>query len=300
MDTSPLHMTNAAASAVLVLLLIGTSQMTTSLFAAPSASEPDAETEAESVAAQGRRATPAPRSEPDFLFGRPVATLGVRGQWVLARADSEIFRFVGERLSPISEARKPASDRRPVSGRDFNAPGVAVDVGIPLTPRFDLVAGLETSRTSIPSSFRSFSETVDGAELEIEQTTSSTQFVLSGSVEMALTPRGRAVGQYAWIPARATPYVGAGIGALWHRFEQNGDFVDETDNSIFGAQLRSEGWTPETHVFGGVDVRLSNRVQLTFEGRYLWAAASMSQDFVDFDEIDLAGLRVTTGIQFSF
>ena len=287
----------AAAVACLVAML---PSLTTSLGAA--SSDPDPRILAATAQRPGQSSGQAPgqaRSR-DFLFGRPRATIGVRGQWVLARADGEIFRFIGERLSPISESMKPAAERRSIGRRDFNAPGLAIDIGLPMTSRFDVVAGFEFSRVSIPSSFRSFGEVVDGVELEIEQTTSLQQLAFSGGLEYALTPRGRAVGQFAWIPARVTPYVGAGLGALSYQLEQIGDFVDEVDNSIFGAELASRGWTPETHVYGGVDIRLHRQVQLSIETRYLWAATGLDGDFVDFDDIDLAGLRLTTGIQFSF
>jgi hypothetical protein len=277
-------------------LAVASLSMTPSLAAAASDTDEEVLASAAPAASQAQ----SPPGSRDFLFGRPKVIIGVRAQWLLARADSEIFRFFGERLSPISESMKPASDRRSIGGEDFTAPGIAVDVGIPLTSRLDVVGGFEFSRVSIPSSFRNFSEVVDGVELEIEQTTSLSQVALSGSLELALTPRGRAIGQFAWIPARVTPYVGAGFGALLYRLEQIGDFVDEADNSIFSARLEHHKWTPETHAYGGVDVRLHHHVQLTVEARYLWAAASMSRDFVDFDDIDLAGLRLTTGIQLSF
>ena len=226
---------------------------------------------------------PSQASGADFLFGRPSATLGLRWQWVQARADSEVFEFVGDLLT--------------LETSDFDAPGLVVDVAVPIASRLDVQGGVDFSRASTLSNYRDFTD-ADG--FEIEQTTRLQQLGLFGNVELALTPRGRAIGQYAWIPARAVPYVGAGIGTTWYRFEQVGDFVDFVDDSIFSARLVSEGWTPETHVFAGLDVALAQRIQLSVEARYRWASASMDEDFVGFDDIDLTDFRVSTGVQFGF
>ena len=219
----------------------------------------------------------------DFLFGRPNTTLGLRWQWVQARADSEVFEFVGDLLT--------------LETSDFDAPGLVVDLAFPLTSRLDVQGGFDFSRSSTLSNYRDFTD-ADG--FEIEQTTRLQQLGLFGNVEFALTPRGRAIGRYAWIPARATPYVGAGVGLTWYRFEQVGDFVDFVDDSIFTARLVSEGWTPATHLFAGLDVKVAQRIQLSVEARYRWASTATSEDFVNFDDIDLTDLRVSTGVQFSF
>ena len=224
-----------------------------------------------------------PARDPDFLFGRPHGSLGVRAQWHTARANSEIFEFTSELLT--------------LQKSNFNAPGIGVDVGFPIASRVDALGGLEFTRVTPTSEYRDF---VNTNGLPIEQTTSLTQVNLSGSIELALLARGREIGQYAWVPDPVVPYVGAGGGALWHRFEQQGDFVDFVDFSVFTERLTSTGWTPSAHVFGGVDIKLTPRVYVSAEARYLWAQAAMGQDFIGFDDIDLTGLRVGGGVQFLF
>ena len=222
---------------------------------------------------------------PDFLFGRPRLTIGLRGLWVNPRADSDIFSFVAEQLT--------------LEKKDFQAQGFALDLGLPVSSRFATVAGLEYNRANASSEDRAFIE-ADGSP--IRQDTRLTQFNVTGSLELALLPRGRPIGQFAWITAPVTPYVGAGGGLLWSRFEQTGDFVDSLDPDlpIFSAQLRSGGWTTNTHVFGGVDIKMTRRVLLSAEARYMWADATMDQDFVGFEPIDLSGLRVVGGIRLLF
>ena len=221
---------------------------------------------------------------PDFLFGRPSGSIGVRGQWVLARADSsDIYDFTTELLT--------------IEKSDFNAPGLGIDLGFGLNSRVDALAGFEFSRAAVFSEYRDF---VDLNDLPIEQTTALSQVNLTGSLKLAVTPRGRQIGQFAWVPAAVVPYVGGGGGFVWYRFEQEGDFVDFLDNSIFTDRFESSGWSTSAHAFGGAEISLTNRLALTTEARYVWADAELTRDFTDFDPIDLSGLRITVGVQFSY
>jgi len=219
----------------------------------------------------------------DFYFARPLGTIGLRGSWTFARAGSDLFDFVQEQLT--------------LDKRDFNGPAVAAELGLTLKPRLDFVTGLAISRKSTGSEYREF---VDNSQRPIEQTTRLKTVDLSGSGRFALLPRGYAVSQLAWVPRRVVPYVGAGAGAMWYEFEQAGDFVDFVDLSVFSDRFRSQGWAPSAHAFSGVDVRIHRRLFLTVEGRYVWAHATLDEDFVDFEPIDLAGFRMATGVNFVF
>jgi len=70
-------------------------------------------------AAPGQQGTPAPvqnpRKSPDFLFGRPDGSIGIRGNWVFSRAGSDWYDFVTKQLT--------------VERGDFNGPELAFDVG---------------------------------------------------------------------------------------------------------------------------------------------------------------------------
>lgn len=225
---------------------------------------------------------PLPRS-PDFFFNRPKATIGLRGSWVLARAGSDLFDFLSEQLT--------------IEKSDFHAPAVVLEGGASVTPRLDVLAGFEYSRASIRSEYRDF---VDQNELPITQSTALKTINLSGSVRYALLERVRQVGRLAWVPRRVVPYVGTGGGAHWYQFSQQGDFVDFVDLSIFTGFFQSEGWAPSAHAFGGVDIQTYTRMFVTIEGRYLWSSAELSDDFIDFEPIDLSGFRISGGVNFVF
>ena len=230
-------------------------------------------------------ATAGAQPSPDFLFGSPKGMIGVRSGWVFASANSDLFTFVQEHLT--------------IDRKDFNAPAIGVDVEIAMTPRLSAIGGFDFARASKNSEYRDF---VDNQRLPITQTTRLSELNLSGSVKVAVTPRGRDISSRAWIPAAVTPYVGAGAGFLKYEFLQFGDFIDVDSPAmdIFTDTFRSSGWTPSAHAFGGVDVRVYKRLYLSGEGRYLWSSGTPDRDFIDFDAIDLAGFKATVGVHYMF
>lgn len=220
---------------------------------------------------------------PDFMLGRPRASIGVRGEWLIASAGSDIYDFVTEQLT--------------LEKSSFNAPGFGAELGVSLTPRIDVVGGVDIAKSSTPSEYRAF---VDNRNLPIQQTTSLRQSNFFGSLKFAVLPRGRAISRFAWIPSTLVPYVGAGGGVTSYDFKQDGDFVDFSDNRVFTDNFRSQGWTPTAHVFGGADIQVYKRVFMSVEGRYLWAKAKLGADFIDFDPIDLGGFRFGAGFHVMF
>jgi hypothetical protein len=238
---------------------------------------------AQSSASEGGQSASSSRGAPDFLFGRPHGSLGVRGSWMFASAGSDLFDFVQQHLT--------------VEKKDFNAPVWGMDVAFVVTPRIDVVVGFDGSRSGAESEYRDF---VDNRSLPINQETSLKERNVFGSVRFNLVPRGQSVSRFAWVPRALTPYLGAGGGALWYKFEQNGDFVDFVNLSVFSDYFSSGGFTPSMHVFGGTDLHLYRALFLTFEGKYVWANAKLGSDFIDFDPIDLGGFRISTGINVLF
>ncbi|HKY22241.1 MAG TPA: hypothetical protein VJM31_13590 [Vicinamibacterales bacterium] len=237
------------------------------------------------LAASGLCVSPASAqtTSPDFLFGKPRGSVGLRSGWVFASARSDLFTFVQDQLT--------------VARKDFNAPAVGFDVDLTITPRASVVAGFDFSKTSKDSEYRNF---VDNRRLPINQTTSLREMYFSGSFKFALTPRGREISRRAWIPAAVTPYVGAGGGVLSYQFLQFGDFIDVEDFDVFPETYRSSGLAPAGHVFGGVDVRVWKRLYMSGEGRYLWSKATLDRDFSGFDPIDLAGFKLSGGVHYMF
>ena len=161
---------------------------------------------------------------PDFLLKRPIGSVGVPGQLGLRAGRQRPVRFLHEQLT--------------IDKADFRGPAVAIDVARAVTPRLDAVFGLEYGSTSMRSEDRHL---VDNDFLPIEQTTALRTFHLIGEVRYAFVPRGYAVSRLAWVPRGMVLYAGAGAGAVWHEFEQSGDFVDYVDQSVFNDTFRSAG-----------------------------------------------------------
>ena len=224
---------------------------------------------------------PRQRPTPDFLFGRPDGTIGIRGSFGSSRAGSDWYDFVTDQLT--------------LERKDFKSAGFGTDVGITLAPRFDVMISFDYSQRTTDSEYRRY---VDNNRLPIEQETLTRNAAISGGLKVALTERGREVGRLAWVPRKVVPFAGAGGGAMWFEVRQNGDFVDYVDLSVFTDVFEAKGWAPTAHVFGGVDVRVLRRAYATFDARYLWASGDLGRDWIDFDPIDLSGFRVSAGINF--
>lgn len=236
---------------------------------------------APAVHVKGESAGADPQTGPDFLFGAPKGSVGVRGGWSFSRTDSDIYDFVRDQLT--------------VEKSDFNAPLLVLDLTLSVTPRLAGMFRFEYSRAAVDSEFRDF---VDQDDLPITQSTELTKIPLTGTLKLYLTPRGREISRYAWVPHSFAPYLGGGGGLLWYRFRQAGDFVDFADWSIFRDTFRSDGWTTTFHVLGGIEVKLGRRLFVTMETCYAWGDARLGQDFVGFDPMDLSGLKTTVGIEF--
>jgi hypothetical protein len=220
-----------------------------------------------------------PDRRPDFLFGQPAGSVGIHGSWVFARTGSDLFDFVTQQLT--------------LDRSDFDAPGIGVDTTVNFLPRLAAQFGFEWSRKTTGSEYRAFT---DNNSLPINQDTSLKMVHLTAGLRYALTDPGYEVSRFAWVPRRVVPFVGGGGGAVYYDFDQRGDFVDFEDFSVFRDAFRSKGWAPSAHVFGGLDVRLYRALFATMEGRYSYAHAKLSSDFVDFDPIDLSGFRISAGI----
>jgi hypothetical protein len=214
-----------------------------------------------------------------YLFGAPDARLSLHAGYAHANASSDLFKFVTDNLTLERSA--------------FSGPSVGADFSVTLAPRADLTFSVDYSAAVRNSEDRRYAEGADN--LPIQQTTSFRRVPLAANAIVYLAPRGRSIGKLAWIPAKVVPWIGAGGGTMWYRFQQEGDFVDYQTLNIFTAKLESSGWAPMVQGLGGVDVTLTPRVAFTLDGRYTWARGNLSSDFTDFARIDLSGVTGSLG-----
>ncbi|MBN1907691.1 MAG: outer membrane beta-barrel protein [Deltaproteobacteria bacterium] len=219
----------------------------------------------------------------DFLFQKPRAYLGFRLGAFFPDTDSRIFDMITYELT--------------LEKGDFDTLDLGVDLGFSIHERFDLVFSLDTSEETKSSEFRDY---VDDQGFPITQSTKYSQTPITAGIRYLLVPRGRQVGQYAWIPSRFVPYLSAGAGILSYKFEQTGDFIDYETMEIFPAVLKSSDNVWVTYLGCGADYNIYKSLYLTLDFRYSWADDHLDRDFTGFDPIDLNGIRLTTGIQWHF
>lgn len=217
-----------------------------------------------------------------YLFGDPVGRFNLRGGYAHASANSDVFKQTTDLLS--------------INRGDFSGPVVGGELAFRLAPQVDLSFVADYAGVSRNSHYRNL---VDNANREIQQATTFQRVPLTANVRAYLSPRGRAIGQLAWIPARVVPWLGAGGGAMWYRFHQEGDFVDFMTNKVIPLKLESSGLTPAAQGMGGVDITITPRMALTGDARYTWAKARLGRDFdPSFDKLDLSGVSLTLGLTF--
>lgn len=219
-----------------------------------------------------------------FLFGSPAGSVTLRGGWDVARAGGDLFSFTTSQLT--------------LNRSDFSSPNFGGDIAVHLFGRTSLVLSGDVMEMNKKSEFRNF---IDNNDAPIEQTTTFRRVPLSVSVKQYLTAPGRAIGKFAWIPSRAAFYVGAGGGAQYYSFAQDGDFIDFDNNmNVFHDTFKSDGWAPSVHALAGFDYTLSPRWAITTEGRYTWSHADLSNDFSGFRPLDLSGLMTNVGLTVRF
>jgi hypothetical protein len=216
-----------------------------------------------------------------YLFGAPDARFSIRAGYALASASSDVFSDATTFLT--------------LEKSSFSGPSIGGDVSVSITPRLDLTFSADYSAAVRESEDREF---FDNNQLPIVQTTSFRRAPLTANAVYSLRPRGRAVGTLAWIPTKVVPWIGAGGGAMWYKFRQEGDFVDYQTLNVFSALLESSGWAPTVQALGGVDVTLSPRIGFTADVRGTWARAKLSRDYSGYEKIDLSGVTGALGFTF--
>jgi len=222
----------------------------------------------------------------DFMFHQPKVTLSFNLGYGLPTAGSDLFDWIQDEFT--------------LEKGDFRAPVIGGGISLFMNDRVDLAFDFSYSKSSTWSEYTDF---VGGDDLPIEQETQFTRVPVTASFRYFLVDRGRGIGSLSWIPTRWAPYVGAGGGRMFYKFQQSGEFINFQfeDWPIYNDTILSEGWAWVGHVFGGVQWALSPQWVVTAEGRYSLADADLDRNaFGGFEPIDLSGFHGTVGFGIRF
>ena len=218
-----------------------------------------------------------------FLFKRPNGSLRVWAGYDRALANSPIFTFI--------------TDTFTLSKSSFGAVAVGGDIALRVSPRAEVMLSGGWAGSQSASEYRHW---LDNFNQPIRQTTSLERVPLTASLKWYLDSPGRSIGHFAWVPSRATPFVGVGGGVMWYRLHWYGDFIDFADSSVVSDDFRSDFWTGMLQVFAGLDVAVGPNYILTGRAQYVWAQSHLGSDFSGPNSVDLSGLSVTAGIGIRF
>lgn len=213
-----------------------------------------------------------------FLFHTPTVTFTLTGGYAMPTAASDIFTQFRQDLT--------------LNQRSFDAFNLAGELAFRLTARTDVVVSIAYAEADKPSEFRHWTDNLD---LPIQQHTSLARWPVTVGAKYYLTGRGRSLGDFAWVPARYSVFVGAGAGLMGYNFRQEGDFIDAKSLHVFHDSFNTEGWTPTGYASGGMDYALSPKWALTTELKYHIASGDPGTSFVGFHRIDLSGLNASVG-----
>jgi len=213
-----------------------------------------------------------------FRFGRPSGSWSLRGGFAMPSAGSDVFSFTSTTFT--------------VNRSDFRSFDYGADLAFTISPRLDIVLDIAHSGTVRGSEYRAFE---DNNHLPIQQNTTFQRTPVTVNARYYLTPRGRQIGRYAWVPITLVPYVGAGVGAMNYGFDQTGDFIDFTTLAVGPDALHSTGCAPMAQAFAGAEWSMGPGWALRTEARYVTSSATMSSDYVGFQKIDLSGFTTSVG-----
>ena len=217
-----------------------------------------------------------------FLFEQPTVQLGFHAGYARARAGGAV----------LNQQRRDLT----LNKRDFDASSWGLGLAIRGSERLDIALDVRFLRSETGSESRPY---LDQDFLPILQTTTFVRVPVTLSTKYYIRDRGRSVSQFAWIPEKWAPFIGAGGGLHWYQLKQEGDFVEEPSLDILTLTLKSSGTAPIAHVFTGVDISIGPRFLWTLEGRYAVGSAETGSAY-NFDNLDLSGFQATIGVSVRF
>ncbi|GLC26920.1 hypothetical protein [Roseisolibacter agri] len=191
---------------------------------------------------------------------------------------SELFALMDRALLPTDGALRPR-----LTGGELH---------VALTPRFGVLLGAESGRSTVASVSRA---QATGVTADVRQQTTldvaSLQYV--GMEWQAFRWRGTRAGA----TDRVRLLLGAGGGVARYRLHQWGDFVDAPRSVAYADDFGSAGRGGFGYGSATLEVPVRRWIAVQGDVRRQVGSAPMSADFAAFDRLDLGGTRLGVGLR---
>jgi hypothetical protein len=177
---------------------------------------------------------------------------------------------------------------------DFNGPITGIGYNMSINNYFEFDATTEFYGRAVGSADR-FYQDVNG--FPILHDSRLVEFPFSFGVRVLPAGRfARRGSDGTHYVRRPVPYLGGGIGMVYWRYEEEGDFV-ASDLSIVYDRLVASGVAFETYAMVGMEFPVAPQWNITFEVRQTWADATPGGQFtfINNGSLDLGGTSVFVG-----
>jgi hypothetical protein len=173
---------------------------------------------------------------------------------------------------------------------DFRSAQISGEWNVAFGNHLEVGAGVGYFQRSVPSVYRDLVNS-DGSEIA----QSLRLRVVPVSAVIRFLPLGRA--------STVQPYAGVGVSALNFRYSETGQFVDNSDLSVFDARYVATGTAVGPLLLVGLRMPIRGDIYaFTVEGRYQFGAGNTggaANGFVN-SKIDLGGWNTTFGFLVRF
>ena len=171
---------------------------------------------------------------------------------------------------------------------DFAGAFGGIEFAKNLSANLELGLSIDGYGKEIPTSYRDFTRP---SGREIEQTLRLA--IVPASAIVRLLPSGRY--------RKLTPYVGAGVSAIFWQYEEFGDFIDfdRSGQPVVSDSFKSKGTTTGFVLNAGLRYSINEDFQVTADFRNFSGKQKMGGDFAP-NEIDVSGAALTLGFRLTF
>ena len=175
-----------------------------------------------------------------------------------------------------------------IEKKDFGGGFGGIEFTKNLSSNIELGLSVDGYGREIDTNYRDFTRP---SGREIEQTLRLA--IVPASAIVRLLPSGRY--------RKLTPYIGAGVSAIFWQYEEFGDFIDfgQRTQPVVADSFESKGTSTGFVINAGLRYRINEDFQVTADFRNFSGKQKMGGDFSP-NEIDVSGAALSLGVRLTF